>query len=71
MILFQTKTLEVHQIAFAQAAAFVRKYHRHCGAPVGHKYSLACYDECRLCGVVICGRPVARRLDDGRFRKAD
>lgn len=66
MVLFQTKTLVVHQIAFAQAAAFVRKHHRHCDPPIGHKYSLACYHNGRLCGVVICGRPVARRLDDGQ-----
>ena len=26
---------------------------------------MACYDGARLCGIAICGRPVARYLDDG------
>ncbi len=29
------------------------------------KFAVACYDGDRLCGVAICGRPVARYLDDG------
>ena len=33
--------------------------------PVGGKFAVACYDGDRLCGVAICGRPVARYLDDG------
>lgn len=40
-------------------------HHRHNIPTVGHKYSISCYDNDRLCGVAICGRPVARRLDDG------
>ena len=29
------------------------------------KWSVACYDGERLCGVAIAGQPVARKLDDG------
>lgn len=32
----------------------------------GHKWSLACYDDDRLCGVAIAGQPIARKLDDGK-----
>lgn len=53
-------------IEFADAAAFVAEHHRHHTPPVGHRYSLACYEGDRLCGVAIVGRPVARRRDDGR-----
>ena len=33
--------------------------------PNGHKFSIACYDGERLCGVAMVGRPIARLLDDG------
>lgn len=57
--------LEIRPIAFRDAQEYVRKYHRHNDAPRGGKYSVACYDDGRLCGVAICGRPVSRMLDDG------
>ena len=47
------------------AMAFVYQNHRHNAPPQGHKYSIACYDGDRLCGVVMVGRPMARMLDDG------
>ena len=47
------------------ARDYVGRYHRHSVPPVGGKFSVACYDGDRLCGVAICGRPVARYLDDG------
>lgn len=65
MLLFQTNTLEVTTIGFSEAAAFVKKYHRHCKPPIGHKFSLACYHNGNLCGVAICGRPVSRHYDNG------
>lgn len=64
-MLFQRSGLFVMPIEFRAAAEFVRRRHRHCGPPIGHKFSLACYDSGKLVGVAICGRPVARRLDDG------
>lgn len=52
-------------IAFEDAADFVRVHHRHHTPPQGHKFSIAAMFEGSLVGVVIVGRPVARRRDDG------
>lgn len=57
--------LEAAPISFADAAAFVRQHHRHHTPPVGHKFSIAAHAGGKLVGVVIVGRPVARRRDDG------
>lgn len=51
---------------FDIAAEFVRVHHRHHTPPVGHKFSLAAMSGEDCVGVVIVGRPVARRRDDGR-----
>lgn len=58
--------LSIRPIDFATAAAFVDENHRHHNRPVGHKFSIACYDDQRLCGVAMVGRPVSRYLDDGK-----
>ena len=58
--------LALAPIDFDAAAAFVREHHRHHTPPVGHKFSLAAMLGDELVGVVIVGRPVARRRDDGR-----
>lgn len=57
--------LEIRPCTFKEATEFVKVYHRHNRPPVGHKFSIACYDEERLCGIAMVGRPVARYLDDG------
>lgn len=57
--------LEVTPITLRDACAYVNANHRHHVAPQGHKFSVAASDGGNLCGVAICGRPVARRLDDG------
>lgn len=57
--------LTIRPITLRKANSYVEKYHRHNQATVGHKWSLACYDGDRLCGVAIAGAPVSRRLDDG------
>lgn len=59
-------TLTAAPISFYDAAAFVREHHRHHTPPVGHKFSIAAMAGDELVGVVIVGRPVARRRDDGR-----
>lgn len=51
---------------FDVACDFVRAYHRHHKSPVGHKFSLAAMVGAECVGVVMVGRPVARRRDDGR-----
>jgi hypothetical protein len=58
--------LRAAPITFTEAAAFVKQHHRHHTPPAGHKFSVAAYDGDDLVGVVIVGRPVARRRDDGR-----
>lgn len=57
--------LQIKPIDFPTAAQFVDSYHRHHKRPTGHKFSIACYDDDRLCGVAMVGRPVSRYLDDG------
>lgn len=57
--------LELRPISFAEARAFVGEHHRHNKPPPGHKYSIACFDGDRLCGVCMVGRPVSRHFDDG------
>ena len=57
--------LTIRPINLQDANAYVAQHHRHNQPTTGHKWSVACYDGNRLCGVAICGRPVARMLDDG------
>lgn len=57
--------LMIRPIHLKDANKFVQQYHRHNIPTVGGKFAVACYDGDRLCGVSICGRPTARRLDDG------
>lgn len=48
------------------ANEFVQQFHRHHKPTRGHKFSIAVTDDEGLVrGVCICGRPVARHLDDG------
>lgn len=47
------------------ANAYVKQFHRHNIPTQGGKFAISVYDDNRLCGVAICGRPTARRLDDG------
>jgi hypothetical protein len=44
---------------------YQRVHHRHHTPPRGHKYSIAACADGEIVGVVIVGRPVARRRDDG------
>lgn len=47
-----------------EANEFVKAVHRHHGPVVGYKFALGVKDD-TLRGCVICGRPVARKSDDG------
>lgn len=58
--------LTLAPIDFADAADFVRHHHRHHTPPQGHKFSIAAVANDQVVGVVIVGRPVARRRDDGQ-----
>lgn len=57
--------LEIRPCDFQTARNFVGWHHRHNKPPVGHKFSIACYDGDRLCGVAMVGRPIAKAYDDG------
>ena len=57
--------LIIRPIILREANAYVAQHHRHNMPTNGHKWSLACYDGNRLCGVAIAGQPVSRLMDDG------
>lgn len=57
--------LNAMPISLGEANAFVAKNHRHHRPVVGHKFSIAAVLGDRIVGVVIVGRPVSRRRDDG------
>ena len=57
--------LTIRPIDLRDANRYVFENHRHNMPTNGHKFSIAVYDDDRLCGVAICGKPVARLLDDG------
>lgn len=58
-------TLHLQPITQAEAAAFIRRHHRHHDPPLGWKLGLAVNDGEKVVGVITVGRPVARMLDDG------
>ena len=55
--------LSTGHIELKDASAYVTERHRHHKAVRGHRFSLACYENGRLCGVAIVGRPRSRRID--------
>ena len=57
--------LTIRPCTLHNANAYVAEHHRHNIPTTGHKWSLACYDGDRLCGVAIAGQPIARKMDDG------
>jgi tRNA A37 N6-isopentenylltransferase MiaA len=57
--------LEIVPITQKEANAFVKKHHRHHKPVVGSVFQIACAKDDKVVGVVIVGRPVARRLDNG------
>jgi tRNA A37 N6-isopentenylltransferase MiaA len=57
--------LEIVPITQKEANAFVKKHHRHHKPVVGSIFQIACAKDEKVVGVVIVGRPVARRLDNG------
>tara|TARA_R110002126_G_C10293487_1_gene486270 strand:- start:303 stop:770 length:468 start_codon:yes stop_codon:yes gene_type:complete len=57
--------LQVIPITLKEANLFVENFHRHNKKVQGARFCLgASYDD-KLVGVIIIGRPVARKLDDG------
>ena len=58
--------MTAQQISLSEANAFVIEHHRHHDATWGHKFSLGAFVGDVMVGVAICGRPVGRKLDDGK-----
>jgi hypothetical protein len=60
------RQLIIIPLTWRAACAFNDAVHRHHSAPRGCKWAIGVVDaERRLHGVALCGRPVARALDDG------
>jgi hypothetical protein len=58
--------LTVIPMTWRDACQFVADHHRHHKPPRGCKWALGVVtDDGQLHGVALCGRPVARHLDDG------
>ena len=57
--------MDFQPISLKLANEFVLANHRHNKPVAGHKFSIGLFDDERLIGVAICGRPVARMADDG------
>ena len=58
--------MKVVPITLREANDFVSDYHRRHPAVRGCKWAIGLENDGKLCGVAICGRPVARMIDDGQ-----
>ena len=58
-------TLIAEPIELKQAQAFINQLHRHHSAAIRDKFRIAAKRGGQIVGVVQCGRPVSRVLDDG------
>lgn len=58
-------SLELQPINFAQAAEYVRQFHRHHPPQHGWKFGVAANDGEKVVGVIMVGQPVARAYTDG------
>ena len=58
------KELSIIPLSLKEANEFVTKYHRHNKKCAGHKWSVGAIYQGKLVGVIIVGRPVARKLDN-------
>jgi hypothetical protein len=56
--------LELTPVTLEEANAYVAEKHRHHLPVRGHKFSIGVAVDGAIVGVIIVGRPVARRLDD-------
>lgn len=59
------KMIELTPIFQKEARVFIEKYHRHHKSFVGSIFQIGASIDGKLVGVVVVGRPVARRLQDG------
>lgn len=59
-------SLSACPIELKQANAFVENLHRHHNPVHRDKFRIGCMSNGKLVGVIQCGRPVSRNLDDGK-----
>lgn len=57
--------LQLRWISIKKAMRVVGELHRHLDAPQGAIFAIAAWEDGRLVGVALVGRPPARRADDG------
>src|SRR5579859_562950 len=55
--------MKIRPCELRDANAFVERLHRHHKKVQGHRFSIGLWDEDKLVGVAIVGRPVARMTD--------
>jgi hypothetical protein len=58
--------MEAVPLHLREANQFVAQHHRHNLPCVGCKFAVGAAVEGKLVGVAICGRPICRKLDDGK-----
>lgn len=59
-------SMRIAPITFKAASEYINQHHRHHNATIGCKFCISVVDDDgQLHGVAVCGRPVARHLDDG------
>jgi hypothetical protein len=58
--------MEAIPLHLREANAFVAKHHQHNLPTVGGKWAIGAVVDGKLVGFAIAGRPVARKLDDGK-----
>ena len=57
--------MQIRPMTCGEASDFINKYHKPTKATARHKLSIGLYDNNKLGGCAVCGRPVSRYLDDG------
>lgn len=55
--------LKLIHLELSEANVLVSQWHRHHKPVVGHRFSLGCLDDNKLCGAAIVGRSVSRNTD--------
>jgi hypothetical protein len=58
--------MEAGPLHLKEANEFVAQHHRHNSPTVGYRFALGVSVDGKLVGVAIAGRPICRRLDDGK-----
>jgi hypothetical protein len=58
--------MEAQPLHLREANEFVAKHHRHNLPTVGGKFAIGAVQDGKLVGVAVAGRPICRRLDDGK-----